>query len=131
MPAVCQTVFLFKVIGILSQSMIYSCSSNYGSPVSSQTRRAAWHFAISRCGLEDICLWVVALLTTWFLVNVINQTWRQHAAHVLSLSLFLMVLLKTLAWSYMLTSVLCGNGTHSQGLMTGHFSICLGHGLED
>ncbi|XP_059804011.1 uncharacterized protein LOC132379744 [Hypanus sabinus] len=39
--------------------------------------------------------------------------------------------LKTLTWSYTLTLVLCGNGTRSQGLTTGHFSICQGHGLKD
>ncbi|XP_059800283.1 uncharacterized protein LOC132377861 [Hypanus sabinus] len=41
------------------------------------------------------------------------------------------VLLKTLTWSYTLTSVLCGNGTRSQGFMSSRFSISQGRGLED
>ncbi|XP_072122094.1 deubiquitinase DESI2 isoform X2 [Mobula birostris] len=34
--------------------------------------------------------------------------------------------LRILTWNYMLTSVLCGNGTCSQGLTTGHFLISQG-----
>ncbi|XP_059821286.1 uncharacterized protein LOC132391739 [Hypanus sabinus] len=41
------------------------------------------------------------------------------------------VLLKTLTWSYTLTSVHCGNGIHFQVLMTGRFSISRGRGLKD
>ncbi|XP_072124337.1 ribitol-5-phosphate xylosyltransferase 1 isoform X2 [Mobula birostris] len=38
--------------------------------------------------------------------------------------------LKTLTWSYTLTTVLCGNGTHSRGFRTGHCSACQGLGLS-
>ncbi|XP_059802095.1 uncharacterized protein LOC132378862 [Hypanus sabinus] len=40
------------------------------------------------------------------------------------------VLLKTLTWSYTLTSVLCGNGTRSRGFRTGHCSARQGFGLR-
>ncbi|XP_059829458.1 LYR motif-containing protein 9 isoform X2 [Hypanus sabinus] len=38
--------------------------------------------------------------------------------------------LKTLTWSYSPTSVLCRNGTRSQGLATGRFVISQGRSLE-
>ncbi|XP_072096150.1 uncharacterized protein [Mobula birostris] len=40
------------------------------------------------------------------------------------------VLLKTLTWSYALSTVLCGNGTHPRGFISGHCSACQGLGLR-
>ncbi|XP_059807312.1 uncharacterized protein LOC132381757 [Hypanus sabinus] len=56
-----------------------------------------------------------------------QSTFQDETLHLLSSSD--KVLLKTLTWSYSLTSVLCGNGTRSRGFTTGCYPTRQGRGL--
>ncbi|XP_059824120.1 uncharacterized protein LOC132393194 isoform X2 [Hypanus sabinus] len=82
------------------------------------------------------CLWTAALTKTgsgvwknWQQLCFINcafhiepQTWNpNNPCHGP---------LKSLTWRYMLTTVLCGNGTRSQDFMTGRYSARQGGGLR-